>query len=84
MTLAERALSVRTREDLAAFVAELKADFTANPGDWTNPDLASFLDAMASWIEDMDGYYRNTGQNMSALPPWRIVADVLMAARIYE
>lgn len=84
MTLAERARSVQTREDLAAFVAELKADLDANPGEWTNADLASFLEAMAAWIQDMEGYYENTGQKLSQLSPWKIVADVLMAARMYE
>ena len=84
MILAERARAVHTREDLAAFVAELKADFDANRGDWTNADLASFLEAMAAWVQDMDSYYQNTGQRPAELPPWRIVADILMAARMYE
>lgn len=84
MTLAERARAVQTRDDFVAFVAELTADFEANRGDWTNADLASFLEAMAAWIQDMDGYYQNTWQKPSELPPWRILADVLMAARMYE
>ncbi len=84
MKLAERARAIQTREDLAAFVAELHADLETNPGEWTNTDLASFLAAMAAWIEDMDGYYQNTGQNLSELSPWKVVADVLMAARMYE
>jgi hypothetical protein len=84
MTLAERARLVQTRSDLAAFVADLRADFEANRSEWTNENLASFLDAMAAWISDMEGYYKNAGQDPTALPPWRIVADILMAARIYE
>jgi len=39
---------------------------------------------MRGWLEDMDGDYANTGENPSQLPPWRIFADALMAARIYE
>ncbi len=84
MRLAERARAVQTREDLAAFVAELKADLDANPSEWKNVDLASFLEAMAGWIQDMEGYYQNTGQKLSELSPWKIVSDVLMAARMYE
>jgi hypothetical protein len=84
MTLAERARAVQTREDLAVFVGELKADFDDNRDVWTNADLASFLEAMAAWIQDMDSYYQNTGQRLTDLPPWKIVADVLMAARMYE
>jgi hypothetical protein len=84
MTLAKRAEAVQTREDLAAFVVALKADLDANPGEWTNVDLASFLEAMAAWVQDMEGYYQNRGQKPSDVSPWRTVADVLMAARIYE
>jgi hypothetical protein len=84
MTLAERAQAVQTREDLTAFVAELNADFDDNRGAWTNADLASFLEATAAWVQDMDSYYQNTGQRLADLPPWRIVADILMAARNYE
>ena len=84
MTLAERARAVQTRDDLAAFVAQLKGDLDANVGEWTNVDLASFLNAMATWIQEMEGYYQNTGEKLCDLPPWRIVADVLMGARMYE
>lgn len=84
MTLAERARAVQSREDLAGLVAELKADLDANPDAWVNGDLTSFLEAMAVWVQDMEGYYRNTGQKLSDLPPWKILADILMAARVYE
>ncbi|MGN6111299.1 MAG: DUF7660 family protein [Kofleriaceae bacterium] len=84
MTLDERARSVQTRGDLVAFVAALQADLVSNPEDWTNADLAAFLEAMAAGLQDSDGYYRNTEQNLSGLPPWKILADALMGARIYE
>ncbi len=84
MKLVERAQEVRTREDLEVFVLELGADLQANPSEWTNPNLGSFLEAMAAWISDMEAYYQNTGQEYSDLSPWKVVADMLMAARIYE
>jgi hypothetical protein len=84
MTLAEQARTVQTREDLVAFVLALSADLKANPEAWENADLASFLGAMAAWVQDMDGYYKNTGQNLSEQSIWKVVADMLMAARIYE
>jgi hypothetical protein len=84
MTLAERAHATRTREDFVEFLVELRADFTCGNSGWLNADLPTFLDAMAAWAHDMEGYYRNTGQNPSELTPWRIMADVLMAARNYE
>jgi len=84
MTLAERTRAVQSREDLVAFIEALKADLEANRGDWANADLASYLEAMAAWIRDMNGYYQNTGQNLPELPPWKILADILMGARMYE
>jgi hypothetical protein len=84
MTLPERARSVRTRSDLVDFLRALEADFADNPEEWDNGDLASFLEAMAAWSADMEGFYLNSGEDLDALPPWRVLADILMAARAYE
>lgn len=84
MTLAERCRAVRTREDLVAFIGALAADHGTNAATWTNPDLGSFLEAMSEWATDMDGFYKNVGEELSSLPPWRVLADMLMAARVYE
>lgn len=84
MTLAERARAVRTREDFVAFLGALNADFATNRGTWTNTDLASFLGAMAAWSEDMEGFYTNCEEDLAAVSPWRVLADTLMAARVYE
>ena len=46
--------------------------------------LASFLAAMSAWSEDMEGFYENSGEDLASLPPWRVLADILMAARVYE
>lgn len=84
MTLQEIAESVQTREDLVRFLAALKDDFVANRHLWTNTNLHAFLEAMVGWSQDMDGFYRNRGEEISLLSPWRIMADSMMAARIYE
>jgi hypothetical protein len=84
MTLAEQARAVSSREDLIAFLEAFNGEFAANRGTWTNTDLASFLEAMAAWSEDMDGFYANGGEDLATLPPWRVLADILMAARNYE
>lgn len=84
MTLGERARAVQSRDDLVSFLTELKADLDANRGEWTNADLGSFLEAMAAWIQDIEGYFQNTGQKLSDLSPWKLLADVLIAARSYE
>jgi len=84
MTLVERAKSVHTREDLEDLVKALIVDLKDNPGAWENADLDSFLDAMLACVRTMESYYRNVGESLEELPPWRILADLLMASRIYE
>lgn len=84
MTLSERARAVRTREDLVAFIEALDADYAGNGSTWTNTDLASFLGGMSGWSQDMKGFYENRGEDLASLSPWRVLADILVAARIYE
>jgi hypothetical protein len=84
MTLVEQALSVRTREEFVGFLVAVSNDLKAHPGHWTNNDLAAFLEAMAAWGEDMAGYYANRGEDVSNVSPWRIMTDLIVAARTYE
>lgn len=84
MALSERARAVRTLDDLIEFIEALRVDYDNHRTAWTNNDLPAFLGAAVSWSRDRDGFYETAGENMASLSPWRIVADILMAARIYE
>jgi hypothetical protein len=84
MTIIERARSVRTREDFLAFLEAFFADYEVNGLDWENNDLGSFLEAMSGWGRDMDGFYANMGEDPAQISPWQMVADLLIAARVYE
>lgn len=75
---------VASRAELVTFIEALREDLSANPADWENPDLSSFLGAMSAWVADMDGYYQNTGQPPPAAPSWKMIADILLASKIYE
>jgi hypothetical protein len=83
---------VDSKETFLEFVAALRADLEAsrieeNPqpsspysaaaGGWENSDLGRFLAAMHAWTEDM-------GDRIEPQPSWRMFADMLMAAKIYE
>lgn len=77
--------SVNSQESMAKFVFDLAKDCSENKDHWVNGDLESFLYSLSAWIEDMDGYYQNTGQpydeyNVS----WKNFADMLAASTIYE
>lgn len=76
--------TIRSREQLAAFLRGMVAELRGQPGTWQNGDLPSFLSAMAAWVEDMDGYYANRGEDVPDAPTWQTLRDILSAARVYE
>lgn len=82
-TLAERAAAVRNRLELAAFLRALVHDWEMNPTDWENLATPGYLEAMAAWLQDAEGYYRNTGQTMPDQPTWQLLGQVLLAAKKY-
>lgn len=75
---------VKTKEDFIQLLSSLAQDVKYNPKDWENRDLPSFLEAMASWIEDMDGFYSNQHKPIPTNISWEVFADIMLAARIYE
>ena len=76
--------AVRTREDLAVFIRGLRADLARNAEEWENPDLDRYLDALAAVIEDLEGRLLNRGEIVPSEPSWRLIAELLDAATVYE
>ncbi|MFF1406479.1 hypothetical protein [Streptomyces sp. NPDC058294] len=75
---------VDSREDLAAFVRALHRSHTEEGHSWENADLAGFLEALAAWIDDANGWYSNAGRNLPASGDWNFFARALQAATTYE
>lgn len=72
---------INDKEDFIKFLYHLKE----NHKDWENNTLASFLEALVAYIEDIEGYYANTNQKTSAKEPsWQMFADILQGATMYE
>lgn len=76
--------NIETREDFIAFVHELALDFQRNPETWENYTVNRYLQAAAGWTSDMDGCYQNSGEQMPSVPTWKMFADILIAAKMYE
>jgi hypothetical protein len=76
--------SIKTRKDLAAFVHELLHHLRMNPGEWENQTLESYLEALAAWVEDCDGFYANRGETVPQDPSWKFLGEALLAAKVYE
>ena len=82
--ISEYAAGVQSRSTFVEFVRKLREDHDSNPSEWENLSLPDFLDALANWTEDMDGFYANTGRRFPTDVNWQFLVDLLMAARIYE
>lgn len=76
---------VNDRRSFIMFLELLSKNLARNPEDWGNNNLADFLEALAHYTEDIQGYYDNTGQQVNAdEPSWKVFADIFMGARIYD
>jgi len=84
MNVDEMVDSVRSREDLVRFVRGLHSDLTEHPDEWENTDLARYLEALAAWVEAMDGFFKNQGKPVPERPDWKLLAQILLAASVYE
>jgi len=73
------------RQSFIKFLSLLHDNYQLNKAEWENIDLDSFLEAMIRYSEDIRGYYDNTNQKVDAdTPSWKVFADILLGAKIYE
>ena len=73
-----------TRAELAGFIDQLADSFVEQPEVWENDTLERFLRAWSAWLGDMDGFFLNRGEDVPAEPSWQLIAQMLLAARVYE
>lgn len=66
------------------FIAWLVEEFRQNGANWENNRLDSYLEGIESWTGDMEGYYENTNVPIPDSPSWRVMADILLAATMYD
>jgi hypothetical protein len=76
--------SIDSREALAEFINDLRKNLIDSPEEWENATLADFLEALAAWVQDMDGYYVNNKLQVPLSPSWKLVAEIMLAAKYYE
>jgi hypothetical protein len=78
-------LGVTDRQSFIAFLNRFSEDYKQNKSYWENGNIESFLDAMISCTEDAQGFYNNTNQKINAdVASWKVFADILMGASMYE
>ena len=72
------------KEDFLNFLTLLIKDLEKNKKSWTNSSLESYLEGIESWVEDMEGYYENMNIPLHKNIDWKVFANVLYAAKMYE
>ena len=78
-------LYVQSRLGLAAFVDSLAGDLESNPERWENATLPRFLDALARYLDGLDGWCANNAPEIDPdAAQWRLFAIALVGATIYE
>jgi hypothetical protein len=72
------------RQGLVALIQDVTKELE-DPGHapWENDSVAQYLEALAAWLEDCDGYYENLGRQ-APNNPWTLLAVAIRAARNYE
>ncbi|WP_207262950.1 hypothetical protein [Desulfovibrio sp. Huiquan2017] len=78
------ACEVKTSKDLARFIEYLSIESNNKNCEWENATLPDFLDALSGCADAVEQRYINNDVDMSKLTQWRIFADLLDAATIYE
>jgi hypothetical protein len=83
--LFEMARNVASRSDLVAFIEVLSVEYRARGDQWENNRLELYLNGLAGFTNDIGGYYRNMGETADPNNvTWRMVAEMLLAATLYE
>ena len=83
--LCKCAKAVSTREGFVDFVEMLSRDYVSNRDEWQNDTLDQFFLGLSGFANDMGGYYKNMGETVDVDKiTWRIAAEMLIAATVYE
>ena len=73
---------IKTKDDLVLFLQLLLEDFRENINEWENVTLADYLEALAAWLHDSDGFYQKRGEKLR--PSWKMMGEIFLAAKYYE
>ncbi len=74
-----------TRENFIQYLNDIRKSLKEEPQKWENTSLEDFLEAMVAHTGAIQQMYINTNQNINADEHnWKVFADILEGAAIYE
>jgi len=54
-----------TKQEFILFIENFRTDFFENKEQWENKSIEDYLEAISRYTEDIDGYYKNTNQDIN-------------------
>lgn len=84
MKVYEKIDAIHTREEFIDFMNSMIKDKEINLEEWENNNISEYLEAIVSWVEDMDGYYSNMNLEMPKSIDWKFIATLFYVGKIYE
>ena len=83
--ISEYANNINSLDEFIVFVDLLKKNYGEQRDEWENDNIETYLNGIVSFLYNIDGYYYNKKENVNLdQPTWRIVARILLAARIFD
>ena len=76
--------NIESKEDFVNFINLLISDYKTNVHTWENKTIEDYLEAMANWVEDMEGYFKYKNIPIPQKIEWNLFANILIAAKMYE
>ena len=76
---------IDSHADFVKFVQFLKKNYKENSAEWENDNIETYLDGIFGFTKSLKSYYYLKKENVNLdKPSWRIIARILLAARVYE
>lgn len=74
-----------TKKEFIQFIENLRLDFIQNKEQWENKTIEDYLEAISRYTEDINGYYKNTNQDIDLKEiDWKVFSDILKGSSMYE
>ncbi|WP_267402282.1 MULTISPECIES: hypothetical protein [unclassified Chryseobacterium] len=74
-----------SKQEFIQFIENLRLDFIENKEQWENKTIEDYLEAISHYVEDIDGYYKNSNQDINLEKVnWKVLSDILKGSSIYE
>ncbi len=83
MDIYDYADTIFSKEDFEKFTKLLLIDFTDNKQEWENQNLEEYLSGIWGFVMGLEGYL-NVKEGQDIKPTWKLFADILLAAIVYE